>query len=310
MTHSFEITKNLFSSTTLGNVLQDRTTVYVEPNSTVLETTKLLSDNNILSVPVLKRSDGRVECIGFVSTLDLMLFLLDSIEKFLSGGQPNMDALTTTLQMTDVSAILDQKDAWARFAVSDSLLKTLGQFSKDVHRAPVWSDVGKDLVGIITQSDVVRFLNAYKMDESLQFAMNSKVSELGYTSELFTASAKESVFNILKMMRDKKMIALPLVNSKQEIVGCLSATDVRSLTVVHWPRVFDDAQDFLRTFHPSSLSPVTVSEESTFSEVLGKMESNKVHRLFVTDDSSHPIGVVTMTDVMRWLYMLLDRVQN
>jgi len=140
--------------------------------------------------------------------------------------------------------------------------------------------------------------------------MNSTVNELGYTSEIFTASAKESVFNVLKMMRDKKMAALPLVNDRQEIAGCLSATDVRSLTIENWPRVFDDAQDFLRNFHPASLSPITVSESSTFSEVLGKMAANKVHRLFVIDSSKHPVGVVTMTDVMRWLYMLLDNIQN
>jgi len=66
------------------------------------------------------KSDGKVYCIGFISTLDLMLFLLDSIEKFLVGDKPEMKAFSTSLQMTDISSILDQKDEWASFTVSSS----------------------------------------------------------------------------------------------------------------------------------------------------------------------------------------------
>jgi len=297
--------KTLLSSTTLGSIMLDKTTFYVEQTSTIYETVKLLTENSILSLPVLSKSEGQVECVGFISVFELMLFLLDSIDKFLSGGQQNVDALNTNLRMTDVCSILDQKDAWVSYKVSDNLLKPLEHFSKDVHRAPVWSDAKQDLVGILSQSDIVQFLNTYKQDASLTSAMNSKVSELGYTSEIFTASSKESVFNTMKMMRDKKLLAIPLVNEKQEILGCLSATDLKTLTIVNWPRVFDDAQDFLRRFHSDSMTPLTVTEESTFSEVLGKMSHNKVHRLYVVDNKNHPIGVVTMTDVMRWLHLLL-----
>jgi len=165
----------------------------------------------------------------------------------------------------------------------------------------------KDLVGILSQSDYMSFLNTYKTDESLNFAMSSKISELGYTDEIYTTSWNESVFSALKMIRDKKLAAIPLVNDRNEIVGCLSATDVKSLAITSWPRVFDDAKDFLTNVHPASLAPITISENDTFSKVLDLMVTNKVHRVFVVDSDRHPIGVVTMTDVMRWLFMLLGK---
>jgi len=279
----------------------------VEPTTTVFETVNLLTDKSILSVPVLGKFNGGVECLGFVTVFDLMLFLLDTLDKYLAGAQPNIEALNTTLRMSDICSILNQKDSWASFTASNSLLDTLEKFSNDVHRAPIWSANRTDIVGIITQSDIVGFLDLYKTDQSLVFAMSSKISELGYTSEIFTASAKESIFNVMKMMRDKKLAAIPLTNDRQEVVGCLSATDLKTLPVHNWPRVFDDAQDFLLRFHPESLDPVTVREESTFSEVLGLMTANKVHRLFVVDSAKHPIGIVSMTDVCRWLHMLLGK---
>jgi len=299
--------KNLLSTTTLGAVLQDRTTVFVEPTATIHETVQVLVQKSILSVPVVLSKDGTVDCLGFVSVFDVMLFLLESIEKFLVGQQQGIETLTTSLRMSYVSSILDQKDSWISYTTSDNLLKPLQQFSSDVHRAPVWNDSKTALVGILSQSDFISFLNAYKTDDSLSFAMTFKIIELGYTNEIYIASWKESVFNCLKMMRENRLTALPLVNEKQEIVACLSATDVKTLAVTDWPRVFDDSKDYLADFFPASLIPVTVTENSTFSDVLLKMTAHKVHRLFVVDTDKHPIGVVTMTDVIRWLFFLLGK---
>jgi len=299
--------KNLLSTTTLGAVLADRTTVFVEPTATIHETVQLLVNKSILSVPVVLSKGGTIDCLGFVSVFDVMLFLLESIEKYLAGHQQDLEALTTSLRMSDVSSILDQRDSWVSYTPSDNLLKPLERFSSDVHRAPVWNDPKTAMVGILSQSDYISFLNAYKTDDSLSFAMSSKITELEYTNEIYIASWSETVFSCLKMMREKRLTAIPLVNEKQELVGCLSATDVKTLAATDWARVFDDVKDYLADFFPASLIPVTVTETSTFSDVLLKMTAHRVHRLFVVDGNKHPIGVVTMTDVIRWLYLLLGK---
>lgn len=46
---------------------------------------------------------------------------------------------------------------------------------------------------------------------------------------------------------------------------------------------------------------ITCSPESRFSEVLEKIVSNKLHRVYVCDDAFKPCGVITLTDILRRL---------
>jgi len=99
---------------------------------------------------------------------------------------------------------------------------------------------------------------------------------------------------------------MPLVGNNGDLVGCFSASDLRLFPLREWTHLFLGVENFLRVRHPASLRPVIVGETSTFSEVLELMVKNKVHRVFVVDDAKKPVGVVSTTDVTRWLNMLLN----
>jgi len=45
----------------------------------------------------------------------------------------------------------------------------------------------------------------------------------------------------------------------------------------------------------------TVKPATTFNLILLKLIAMRVHRLWVIDDNSHPVGVITLTDVMHAL---------
>ncbi len=48
-----------------------------------------------------------------------------------------------------------------------------------------------------------------------------------------------------------------------------------------------------------SLHPVTVTEWSTFEDVVLKLAATRVHRVWVVDDDNKPIGVISLGDVFR-----------
>ena len=48
-------------------------------------------------------------------------------------------------------------------------------------------------------------------------------------------------------------------------------------------------------------APIVVRAETSFETIVLKLAVTKVHRVWVVDDYERPIGIVSLTDVMRLL---------
>jgi 5'-AMP-activated protein kinase, regulatory gamma subunit len=46
---------------------------------------------------------------------------------------------------------------------------------------------------------------------------------------------------------------------------------------------------------------ITCHPESTFTEVLDKLVHNRLHRVYICDENVAPVGVITLTDILRKL---------
>jgi CBS domain-containing protein len=210
---------------------------------------------------------------------------------------------------SDISSILNQSNRNPFVPTLDSatLESVVPILSSGVHRLPIFSAETKTLIGILSQTDFVLLLSSVKSDPTLTTLLGKTVEELGYTAAMLISGAGEMVYDILSMMKAQNINAVPLVNNQNELVGCFSASDIKCLGLEQWPGLFQDVRSFLAQRHPESLAPVYVRTNSTFSDVLGKMEQFKIHRVFVVDDKQKPVGVITMTDVLKWLKDVLSR---
>ena len=47
------------------------------------------------------------------------------------------------------------------------------------------------------------------------------------------------------------------------------------------------------------MKPVTCGAEATLEHVINKMRDNRVHRVVVVNDEKKPIGIVSMSDLMK-----------
>jgi len=294
----------------ISKLLTDRTTFYLEPTATIEQAVQLLTSKQILSAPILlkKNTQAReVDCLGFVDVLDCIEHVLEQVDKHL---KQNVDfkAFKNSIMYSDVSSILNQSDRNPFIPTWDnqSLETVVPILSSGVHRLPIFNTHTKTLVGILSQSDFVLLLASVKSDPTLAPLMKKTVQDLGYPSALLTSGTNEMVYDILRIMKTEKVSAVPLVNEKSELVGCFSASDIKSLSLEQWTGIFQDVHGFLAERHPESLTPICIRTNSTFSDVLSNMEQSKVHRVFVVDDEKKPVGVISMTDLIKWLNEVLS----
>lgn len=164
--------------------------------------------------------------------------------------------------------------------------------ARQIRRLPVLE--GKQLVGIVTQTDITRGLITLIPLRSISDIM---------TREVATVAAGASVAEAACIMASKRISCI-VVLQENDPVGILTEKDVirRVVTAQKAPaetRVADVMSSPITTV-PSSYSVLGVSR---------KMDAMHLHRLVIMD-AGKLCGIVTQTDIMRAVRAELERVEN
>lgn len=149
--------------------------------------------------------------------------------------------------------------------------------------------------------------------------MSKTVSEI-MTRNLITVSPESSLESAIKILADKKLSGLPVVNAQGDLVGVISETDLTwQATGVDTPPyiMFLDSVIYLQNpaKHNQEVhkalgqtvaeamndSPTTVQDSQLVREAARIMHDKKVRRLPVVNAESKLVGIITQGDVIRMM---------
>ncbi|MEN4018176.1 MAG: CBS domain-containing protein [Methanobacterium sp.] len=175
-------------------------------------------------------------------------------------------------------------------------------------RLPVTDPGTGKILGIVTSMDILNFLGGgdkyqileKKHDGNFLSAINESVKEI-MTRKVEFLNNKSSMGDALSKMLEKKVGALPVVDSNEKIVGIVSERDFAMLLS---GVLTDEAVEDYMTSSVISTTPGTRIEGATKI-----MVRNRLRRIPVTGEerkTPHPendklVGIVTSTDVLEFL---------
>jgi len=258
----------------------------------------LLKKENILSVPVYERG----ELIGISDVFDIMMntSFFEDPSKF---------------QETKIASIVRKSSKPSDLTIlkhTDSLLTAM-HFLSSHHQVLMSCPDRKGLKGsithqIITQSDVLKFcctnLNQISL---LNEKLTTKLQGLGLVnplgSKVIKISINDSAYKGFVEMAKGEVPAVAVVDELDHLQANLSASDLRGITSDKLSSAQLPVLEFLKIVQKTDkpFRPVTVHASSKLSEVILLMNCSQIHRVWVIDGSEKPIGVITMTDVLRTL---------
>ena len=199
----------------------------------------------------------------------------------------------------------------------------------------------KRVVGIITQSAVVRYL--FKHMDILapvsdvgmsQFLIRPAAAAAAATdgaatttvdtahSHIVLVPSTATAREVLQTVVEHKIWGVPIVDSDGAIVATFSVSDVRSLGSARSQADSDallglNVLEFLSNRRAaaaastaggsaSSLSPVTVQESDSVSMAVQLLAQSRLHQIYIVNAARQPIGVLALTDVIRALVWCMD----
>lgn len=209
---------------------------------------------------------------------------------------------------------------WAPFLAlqkSNSFLTMLLLLSKyRMKSVPVVDPGEKRIDNIITQSAVIHMLHECAGLHWFESWGSKKLFELGLPlmkpNHIIKVYEDEPVLQAFKLMRQKGVGGVPVVASGgSKAIGNISIRDIQFLLLA--PEIYKEfrsitAKNFLTAVRsyleehqkdsPLLRKMVTCRRDSTLKDVITKLDSMKIHRIYVVDDLGNLGGVITLRDII------------
>lgn len=296
--------KDVVQNTKIRELLPPNLSVwYVTNTDTLSKALKLLFEHQILSVPVLNERSRKF--ISFVDVIDICCTALNYLEK---GGKEgvDLDAIQAHFEKSPITQVSNasNRDPYKPVEDSASLKIALGIMEHHrVHRVPVIDSDG-ELITLLTQTAVMSFCEPYI--STLPVA-SKKLSELEIgRRELISVTKNQRVRDALRLMRDKRVSGIAIVEKDGIVIGNISASDLKHLGYTK-ENLFKNITITLEQFmketpkNPLIPGPICVTLNTTVEELWFKLVNTRVHRVYVVDEKGKGIGVISLTDCLKLL---------
>ncbi|KAI9199628.1 uncharacterized protein BJ171DRAFT_427463 [Polychytrium aggregatum] len=258
-----------------------------------------MAANSILSLPIYSHVGKKI--VYIISTFDILNFVVAKL------GNTSLEDAQSKLDVSIEAAMtLDSESESYRILESDyqdKLHDVLHDFAQGAHRALITDATHRRKSYVFTQTDIIRYVYDHPAIVSPEISLDKTLQQLGLIRSerpVTLISDRESAYDGFKRMAVQKLLALPIVDSANHVVGTLSASDLRGLTDKTLSHLKSPVAEFLQAAARPipKVENLVCSPEDTLLKVIQTLTQNRIHRVWVTDEHMKPIGVVSQTDVI------------
>eukprot|EP01119_Soliformovum_irregulare_P015008 TRINITY_DN4178_c0_g4_i2.p1 TRINITY_DN4178_c0_g4~~TRINITY_DN4178_c0_g4_i2.p1 ORF type:complete len:316 (+),score=65.04 TRINITY_DN4178_c0_g4_i2:75-1022(+) len=257
--------------------------------------------------------ETKQEYVGFIDMVDLVTTVvtlcetknvLDGITNRESDWYEYMSKEEELFKSEVVGTFSNasNRDPWCDVWEGKPLLSLLDMFSQEVnlHRVGVSNDQGK-ITAVMTQSRVIRHL----AEDIKRFPEvgATLVSKFVKKCEVLTMTPQETALVGMQRMLERNVSSIAVVDPEGKLHAVLTPSDMkRSMEVNLFSDLYLPVALYLdkgnENFKDQSHTPITCTVGDTLAQVLTKLVTHDVHRLFVVDAENKPTGVLSLGDLI------------
>ncbi|EDW96232.1 uncharacterized protein LOC6535904 isoform X4 [Drosophila yakuba] len=175
-----------------------------------------------------------------------------------------------------------------------------------IHRLPVIDPATGNVLYILTHKRILRFLFLYINELPKPAYMQKSLRELkiGTYNNIETADETTSIITALKKFVERRVSALPLVDSDGRLVDIYAKFDVINLAA---EKTYNDLDVSLRKANEHRNEWFEGVQKCNLDEslytIMERIVRAEVHRLVVVDEYRKVIGIISLSDIL--LYLVL-----
>ncbi|KAL2266502.1 hypothetical protein VTJ83DRAFT_5854 [Remersonia thermophila] len=175
-------------------------------------------------------------------------------------------------------------------------------------------ETGREMVvSVITQYRILKFIAVNNEKHTMLLKKSVRDIGLGTYDNLATADMNASVLDVIHLMVEYNISAIPIVDKEYKVLNVFEAVDVI-------PCIKGGAYEELSSSVGDAMSKraddfpgiYTCNEDDRLDAIFETIRKSKIHRLIVVDDDNRLKGIISLSDILKYvlLYGEEDDVQE
>jgi CBS domain-containing protein len=266
-----------------------------------------LNRHKITSLPIINEQTGNIK--GILDSLDIVNYLSTVLDQEAIGPARWDFNLKTTGELLELS-----KSKAFVMSNQSNVYDALKVLSKGTPRLMVIDSnteghqqekEEEGILGLFTQSDIIRFLASNPYWLNLFPNSHKKLSELNLFNnsheKVVSVEQNTSAYLAFKKIAESNTSGIAVIDNDGRIVANLSASNIRGISRRNFQLLRRPLFEFLQRDRRRGwwTMPVTLKESDTLEKAILQFGSTKVHQMHVCDIDGKPKYVVNLTDMVR-----------
>lgn len=160
------------------------------------------------------------------------------------------------------------------------------------------------VVSVITQYRILKFIAVNNEQHTMQLKKPVRELRLGSYTNLATATMDSSVLDVIHLMVKHNISAVPIVDQDNRLLNVFEAVDVipcikggayEELSAAVGDALSKRADDFAGIY--------TCGEDDRLDSIFDTIRKSRVHRLIVVDDDSRLKGIISLSDILKYVLL-------
>ncbi|KAK4137570.1 CBS-domain-containing protein [Trichocladium antarcticum] len=173
-------------------------------------------------------------------------------------------------------------------------------------------ETGREMVvSVITQYRILKFIAVNNEKYTMLLKKSVREIGLGTYNNLATSTMNNSVLDVIHQMVKHNISAVPIVDRGNKLLNVFEAVDVI-------PCIKGGAYDELASSVGDALSRraedfpgiYTCFEDDRLDAIFDTIRKSRVHRLIVVDDDSRLKGIISLSDILKYVLLFGEEDDN
>eukprot|EP01129_Flabellula_baltica_P008946 TRINITY_DN3589_c0_g1_i2.p1 TRINITY_DN3589_c0_g1~~TRINITY_DN3589_c0_g1_i2.p1 ORF type:complete len:306 (-),score=56.74 TRINITY_DN3589_c0_g1_i2:8-925(-) len=292
--------QSILNQTHIKDIIDtDKEIVYLQKEDTVRTVLTTLAEHKVTGLFVVDKDTP----IGWVDLYDLLVYLVYSLSEYCEDiGTIDLDEVFASANLFETHTAgdiinLSLKDDFTIVSEDATLATAIELLHGKRHRLAV-SNADGDIVNVFSQTDLIVFLTQCRDFISTLSVPISEFPDL-VGKEVVCINKETTLLNALLSCYENKVTSVAIVDDSGKIIGNLSASDLIGITDENISLLQLSVKHYLIYEGKVMKPPIIVSYSDLLELVYLKLSVYEIHRVYVVDDEGSPVGVLSLTDLIR-----------
>lgn len=164
----------------------------------------------------------------------------------------------------------------------------------------------ESVVSVITQYRILKFIAVNNEKNTMLLKKTVRELSLGTYDDLATASMSSSVLDVISLMVKYNISAVPIVDTENTVINVFEAIDViPCIRGGAYDELSGTVGDALCKRSDDFQGIYTCTEEDRLDSIFDTVRKSRVHRLIVVDDESKLRGIISLSDILKYVLIPL-----